>query len=99
MPLSGPMDSMGSRSRLCSMAMVDSLLSSSSGSFHAFMSFMILKQMIHDGLDDTSDRDELFKECVLCLEGGSLLSKKDSVAIKVALQNAFSNADTKLCDR
>ncbi|KAI4384851.1 hypothetical protein MLD38_002951 [Melastoma candidum] len=43
-------------------------------------------------------RDELFKECVSCL-GGSLLSKKDSAAIKVALQNAFVNADAKLNDR
>lgn len=48
--------------------------------------------------DDMTDRDELFKECAACLEGGLLLSKKDSTEIKVALQNAFVNADAKLSD-
>ncbi|PKI64157.1 protein phosphatase 2C 57 [Punica granatum] len=41
-------------------------------------------------------RDELFKECVLSLQGGLLLSKKDISAIREALRKAFVKADSKL---
>ncbi|PKI54099.1 hypothetical protein CRG98_025515 [Punica granatum] len=41
-------------------------------------------------------RDDLFNECLLSLQGGLLLSKKDISAIKEALQEAFVNADSKL---
>ncbi|XP_043721731.1 protein phosphatase 2C 57-like isoform X2 [Telopea speciosissima] len=41
-------------------------------------------------------RDELFKECVEALQGGLLLTSKDFNAVREALQEAFTNADTKL---
>nr|XP_043631675.1 probable protein phosphatase 2C 5 [Erigeron canadensis] len=41
-------------------------------------------------------REELYKECVNALQGGLLLMKKDTLAIKKALQEAFQNADAKL---
>ncbi|XP_044508326.1 protein phosphatase 2C 57 [Mangifera indica] len=41
-------------------------------------------------------RDELYKECVAALQGGSLLSGKDYNVIKQALEEAFQNADKKL---
>ncbi|KAM7467677.1 hypothetical protein LguiB_015239 [Lonicera macranthoides] len=40
-------------------------------------------------------RDELYKECILALQGGLLSSGKDFV-IKKALQEAFENTDAKL---
>ncbi|CAI0544600.1 unnamed protein product [Linum tenue] len=41
-------------------------------------------------------RDELFKECVVALQGGSLLGGKDFGAIRAALEGAFQNADSRL---
>lgn len=41
-------------------------------------------------------RDELYKECVAALHGGSLLITKDIKAAKKALQGAFESADAKL---
>ncbi|CAI9274159.1 unnamed protein product [Lactuca saligna] len=41
-------------------------------------------------------REELYKECVKALQGGLLLSKKDTIGIEKALQEAFQNADAKL---
>ncbi|KAJ4953865.1 hypothetical protein NE237_030697 [Protea cynaroides] len=41
-------------------------------------------------------RDELFKECVEALQGGLLLTGKDFNAVREALEEAFTNADTKL---
>ncbi|OWM75657.1 hypothetical protein CDL15_Pgr021822 [Punica granatum] len=41
-------------------------------------------------------RDELFKECLLSLQGDLLLSKKDISAIREALHKAFVSADSKL---
>ncbi|XP_052197895.1 protein phosphatase 2C 57 [Diospyros lotus] len=41
-------------------------------------------------------RDELYKECVIALQGGLLLSGKDFNNIRTALQEAFENTDTKL---
>ncbi|GFS32231.1 thylakoid-associated phosphatase 38 [Actinidia rufa] len=41
-------------------------------------------------------REELYKECVMALQGGALLSGKDFNSIKKALQEAFEKADAKL---
>ncbi|CAI0452499.1 unnamed protein product [Linum tenue] len=41
-------------------------------------------------------RDELFKECVVALQGGSLLGGKDFGAIRAALEGAFQNTDSRL---
>ncbi|CAN1170663.1 Protein phosphatase 2C 57 [Linum perenne] len=41
-------------------------------------------------------RDELYKECLAALQGGSLLNGKDYNAIKEALESAFVNVDSKL---
>ncbi|XP_058095849.1 protein phosphatase 2C 57 isoform X2 [Magnolia sinica] len=41
-------------------------------------------------------RDELYKECVTTLQGGSLLSSRDSNTIREAIKKAFANADAKL---
>lgn len=41
-------------------------------------------------------RDELFKECIEALQGGLLLTGNDFNAVREALQEAFTNADTKL---
>ncbi|XP_030460369.1 protein phosphatase 2C 57 [Syzygium oleosum] len=41
-------------------------------------------------------RDELFKECVMSLQGGLVLSKQDINSIQEALREAFANADAKL---
>ncbi|GLU12045.1 hypothetical protein SLE2022_287540 [Rubroshorea leprosula] len=41
-------------------------------------------------------RDELYKECVAALEGGSVLNGGDFEAIKKLLREAFENADRKL---
>ena len=41
-------------------------------------------------------RDELYKECIAALQGGSLLSGKDFKGVKKALQGAFESADAKL---
>ncbi|KAF8042845.1 hypothetical protein BT93_A1238 [Corymbia citriodora subsp. variegata] len=41
-------------------------------------------------------RDELFKECVMSLKGGLVLSEQDINSIQEALRGAFANADAKL---
>ncbi|KAJ0971745.1 hypothetical protein J5N97_019704 [Dioscorea zingiberensis] len=41
-------------------------------------------------------RDELYKECIIALEGGLLLNGKNFDAIKSALQKAFDDVDSKL---
>ncbi|KAJ3671206.1 hypothetical protein LUZ60_008632 [Juncus effusus] len=41
-------------------------------------------------------RDELYKECLSALQGGNLLNKKNSDAIREAIQQAFANVDTRL---
>ncbi|KAI9097801.1 hypothetical protein K1719_025572 [Acacia pycnantha] len=44
-------------------------------------------------------RDELYKECLAVLKGGSLFDRKDFQAINAALQEAFVNADKSLLKR
>lgn len=44
-------------------------------------------------------RDELYKECVIALDGGLLLTGKNFDAIKNALQKAFDAVDSKLLTR
>ncbi|XP_030532436.1 protein phosphatase 2C 57 [Rhodamnia argentea] len=41
-------------------------------------------------------RDELFKDCVMSLQGGLVLSKQNIKSIQEALLEAFANADAKL---
>lgn len=43
-----------------------------------------------------SCREELYKECVLALQGGLLLTTKNFAAVRDAIQKAFEDVDAKL---
>lgn len=43
-----------------------------------------------------SCREELYKECVLALQGGLLLTSKNFAAVRDAIQKAFEDVDAKL---
>ncbi|CAN0922606.1 Protein phosphatase 2C 57 [Linum grandiflorum] len=75
--------------------MEDDIVIRSDGGLDGFSFAAVLDG--HGGFNSVNFlRDELYKECVAALQGGSLLGGKDYNAIKEALESAFVNVDSKL---